>query len=85
MCHQTVSLIARGLEAAGIPSVLVSVMPPLSSAARPPRQVIRRLNIGATVGRPNDVEGQRETLDRMVRLLETADAHGAVDKDEKAA
>ena len=78
------SLIARGLEGAGIPSVLVSVMPPLSSAARPPRQVIRRLNIGATVGRPNDIDGQRETLDRMVKLLESAQAHGAVDEDKKA-
>lgn len=79
------SLIARGLEEAGIPTVLVSVMPPLSSASRPPRQVIRRLNIGATVGRPHDVDGQRETLTRMVRLLETAESFGAVDKDGKAA
>ncbi len=77
------SLIARGLEAAGIPTVLVSVMPPLSSAARPPRQVIRRLNIGATVGRPHDVDGQRETLTKMIKLLETADAFGAVDQDKK--
>ena len=63
--------------------MLVSVMPPLSSAARPPRQVIRRLNIGATVGRPNDTQGQRETLTRMIKLLEEAEGHGAVDKDEK--
>ena len=75
------SLIARGLEFAGIPTALVSVMPPLSSAARPPRQVIRRLNIGATVGRPNDVEGQQETLRRMIALIENADSFGAVDKD----
>lgn len=79
------SLIARGLEEAGIPTALVSVMPPLSSAARPPRQVIRRLNIGATVGRPHDVEGQTATLTRMIGLLESAEAFGAVDKDEKAA
>ena len=78
------SLIARGLEWAGIPTALVSVMPPLSSAARPPRQLIRRLNIGATVGRPNDVAGQRETLTRMLGLLESATAHGAVDQDAKA-
>ena len=79
------SLIARGLEAAGIPTVLVSVMPALSSPARPPRQVIRRLNIGATVGRPHDVEGQTETLTRMVALLEAADSFGAEDRDKKAA
>ena len=58
-------------------------MPPLSSAARPPRQVIRRLNIGATVGRPNDVEGQRTTLTKMITLLESAESFGAVDKDAK--
>jgi len=78
-----VSLIARGLEEAGLPTVLVSVMPGLSSPARPPRQLIRRLNIGATVGRPHDVEGQRSTLTRMIALLENASAFGAVDKDEK--
>ena len=77
------SLIARGLEAEGIATALVSVMPPLSSSARPPRQVIRRLNIGATVGRPHDLEGQRETLTRMISLIENAEGHGAVDKDSK--
>ncbi len=77
------SLIARGLEAAGIPTALVSVMPPLSSAARPPRQLIRRLNIGATVGRPGDVEGQLETLRRMVALIASDAGFGAVDKDAK--
>ena len=77
------SLIARGLEFAGIPTALVSVMPPLSSAARPPRQVIRRLNIGATVGRPHDVDGQKQTLRRMVALIEQAEEFGAVDKDAK--
>jgi len=76
-----VSLIARGLEFAGIPSALVSVMPPLSSAARPPRQLIRKLNIGATVGRPDDVESQLSTLRRMISLIEDAEAFGAVDKD----
>ena len=75
------SLIARGLEEAGIPTALVSVMPPLSGAARPPRQLIRGLNIGATVGRPNDIPCQLETLRRMIALIETADAFGAVDQD----
>jgi len=79
-----VSLIARGLEDAGIPTALVSVMPPLSSAARPPRQVIRRLNIGATVGRPHDVAGQLLTLTKMISLMESAEAFGAVDKEEKS-
>ena len=50
-------------------TALVSVMPALSSPARPPRQVIRRLNIGATVGRPHDVDGQRETLVKMLSLI----------------
>jgi hypothetical protein len=78
-----VSLVARGLESAGIPTALVSVMAPLSTLAGPPRQVIRRLDIGATVGRPNDVDGQLSTLRRMIALIESADAPGAADKDAK--
>ena len=64
-----------------MPTALVSVLPPVSSAARPPRQVIRKLNIGATVGRPNDADTQRETLRKMVALVENAEAFGAVDED----
>jgi len=76
-----VSLIARGLEGAGLPTVLVSVMPAISNVARPPRQVIRKLNIGATVGRPNDVDSQLETLRKMIALIEEADAFGTATKD----
>ena len=66
-------------------TALVSVMPALSSPARPPRQVIRRLNIGATVGRPHDIDGQRETLVKMLSLIDYAECHGAVEKDAKKA
>ena len=38
--------------------------------------------MGATVGRPGDVDQQRETLRRMISLLEGADSPGAVDRDE---
>jgi hypothetical protein len=76
-----VSLIARGLEAGGIATALVSVLEPLSSFARPPRQLIRKLNIGATVGRPGDVAGQTQTLRRLIALIETAEEHGAIDRD----
>jgi len=78
-----VSLIARALEDAGIATALVSVMEPISSAARPPRQGVRRLNIGATVGRPNDVEAQKLTLTRMISLIEDAPEFGAIIKDSK--
>ncbi len=64
-----------------MPTALVSVMEPLSSMSRPPRQLIRKLNIGATVGRPGDVKGQLETLRRLVALIEKADGPGAVDGD----
>lgn len=75
------SLIARGLEESGIPTALVSVMEPLSSMSRPPRQLIRKLNIGATVGRPGDVESQLDTLRRLVALIEKAEGPGAIDRD----
>ncbi len=75
------SLIARGIEQAGIATALVSVLEPLSSFARPPRQLIRKLNIGATVGRPGDTASQLETLRRMIALIETAESAGAIDRD----
>ena len=77
------SLVARGVEAAGMAPALVSVMPALSSPARPPRQVIRRLNIGATVGRPHDIDGQRETLTKMLSIIYSAEHFGFVEKDTK--
>lgn len=76
------SLIARGLEEAGMATVLVTVMEPLTTFARPPRQVVRKLNIGATVGRPNDISGQMETLRRMVALIDEAEEFGAVGRDD---
>lgn len=75
------SLIARAIENAGISTALVSVLEPLSSFASPPRQLVRKLNIGATVGRPGDVASQLETLRRMIALIEMADSPGAVDRD----
>ncbi len=57
-------------------------MEPLSSPSRPSRQLIRKLNIGATVGRPGDVETQLGTLRRMLALLENADSPGAIDRDD---
>jgi hypothetical protein len=63
-------------------TVLVSVMEPLSSFARPPRQVIRKLNIGATIGRPNDIPGQMETLRKMIGLIDEAEEFGAIGRDE---
>ena len=56
-------------------------MEPLSSPSRPPRQLIRKLNIGATVSPPGNVEKQLDTLRRMVALLERADSPGATDQD----
>jgi hypothetical protein len=45
--------------------------------------VIRRRNIGATVGRPGDVADQLSTLRRMIALIDHAEAYGAVDRDPK--
>ncbi|MCP4005279.1 MAG: hypothetical protein GY725_13895 [bacterium] len=44
-------------------------------------QLIRKLNIGATVGRPGDIEGQLDTLRRMIALIDDAEAHGSVARD----
>lgn len=61
-------------------SVVVSVMEPLSSGAPPPRQVIRRGNVGSTLGRPGEPAEQRHTLVTMLELLDSAGAPGTVER-----
>lgn len=52
MCHQTVSLIARLVEAAGIPTLSMSCARDITEAANPPRATFLDWPLGRTSGRP---------------------------------
>lgn len=62
MCHQSVGLIARHLEAAGFPTIGFTSARTITARANPPRSVFVDLPLGHTTGLPGDPEGQRHIL-----------------------
>jgi D-proline reductase (dithiol) PrdB len=76
LCHQSVSLIARALEAAGIPSMTLAVDKEVVTAVRPPRAAFYEGQLGAVAGLPNWPEHQRRVLDEALRLIEPMDQPG---------
>ncbi len=74
MCHQTVSLVARHLEAHGIPTVIMGCAKDIVEHCGVPRFLFSDFPLGNQAGRPFDVESQVETLDLALRVLESAPA-----------
>jgi D-proline reductase (dithiol) PrdB len=54
-----VGLIARVIEAAGIPTISMTSAWDITAAVDPPRAVYLHYPLGHTTGRPGDPEGQR--------------------------
>lgn len=72
MCHQTVSLAARYLEANGIPTVVMGCAKDLVEYVGVPRFLFSDFPLGNPAGRPHDRESQTLTLELALRVLETA-------------
>ena len=72
MCHQTVSLVARHLEASGIPTVIMGCAKDIVEHCGVPRFTFSDFPLGNSAGRPFDVESQTQTLEVALRVLETA-------------
>lgn len=76
LCHQTVSLIARALEQAGIPTMTLAVDKEVVASVRPPRAAFYDGKLGSVAGLPNWPEHQRRVLDEALRLIEPMDQPG---------
>ena len=74
MCHQTVSLAARHLEANGIPTVIMGCAKDIVEHVGVPRFLFSDFPLGNPCGRPHDQESQALTLELALRVLETAPA-----------
>ncbi|HVG81978.1 MAG TPA: glycine reductase [Methylomirabilota bacterium] len=74
VCHQTLSLAARHLEANGIATVVMGSAKDIVEQAGVPRFLFSDFPLGNSAGRPNDAESQALTLELALRLLETAPA-----------
>jgi D-proline reductase (dithiol) PrdB len=74
VCHQTVSLAARHLEANGIPTVIIGCAKDIVEYCGVPRFVFSDFPLGNSAGRPFDPDSQAATLELALRVLETAPA-----------
>lgn len=74
MCHQTVSLTARYLEANGIPTVVMGCAKDIVEYVGVPRFLFSDFPLGNAAGRPNDPESQAFTIELALKVLESAPA-----------
>jgi D-proline reductase (dithiol) PrdB len=72
VCHQTVSLAARHLEANGIPTVVMGCAKDIVEHVGVPRFLFSDFPLGNPAGRPKDPDSQAFTMDLALRVLETA-------------
>lgn len=72
VCHQTVSLVARHLEANGISTVVMGCAKDIVEHAGVPRFLFSDFPLGNSAGKPHDLESQALTLELALRLLESA-------------
>lgn len=77
LCHQTLGIVARGLEASGIPTMMISVDARETDRIRPPRTAYYDGEYGSVAGQPNWREHQLRILDEALRWAETFDQPGA--------
>src|SRR6185437_12605137 len=72
VCHQTVSLVARHLEANGIPTVVMGCAKDIVEHAAVPRFLFSDFPLGNSAGKPHDADSQALTLELALDLLESA-------------
>jgi len=72
VCHQSISLTARHLEAAGIPTVIMGCAKDIVEHVGVPRFLFSDFPLGNPAGRPDDVESQARTLEMALEVLESA-------------
>ena len=72
VCHQSISLTARYLEANGIPTVIMGCAKDIVEHCGVPRFLFSDFPLGNPAGRPNDIASQAATVEMALDLLECA-------------
>ncbi|MEQ1805497.1 MAG: reductase [Burkholderiaceae bacterium] len=73
VCHQSVALTARLLEASGIASVVMGCARDIVEHIGVPRYVFSDFPLGNAGGKPGDAQSQADTLELALALLESAE------------
>jgi hypothetical protein len=74
VCHQSVSLAARALEANGMPTVVMGCAKDIVEYVGVPRLLFSDFPLGNAAGRPNDRVSQELTLELALQVLGRAPA-----------
>jgi D-proline reductase (dithiol) PrdB len=74
VCHQTLSLVARYLEANGISSVVMGCAKDVVEHCGVPRFLFSDFPLGNAAGKPHDMDSQRDTLRLALDVLASARA-----------
>lgn len=74
VCHQTLSLVARTLEAEGIATVVMGCAKDIVEHVGVPRFLFSDFPLGNAAGKPHDPASQAATLEAALSLLEHAGA-----------
>jgi len=72
VCHQSVSLAARHLEAAGLPTVIMGCAKDIVEYVGVPRFLFSDFPLGNSAGKPDDYASQQQTLRMALELLQSA-------------
>ena len=78
VCHQTLSMMARRLEQAGWPTLVMASAYDIATAVNPPRMAFLDYPLGRTAGRPRDKAEQREILRQSLAGFDSMEAPGSV-------
>jgi len=76
LCHQSIGLVARAVESAGIPTMTLAVIKHVVELVRLPRVAFYSGELGSVSGLPDFPEHQRRILDEALRLIEPMDQAG---------
>lgn len=76
VCHQSVSLVARHLEAHGIPTVICGCAKDIVEYCGVPRFVFSDFPLGNSAGKPSDSRSQEHVVELALDLLISASSPG---------
>ncbi len=78
MCNQSVGLIQRAVEAAGISTISISLSKEITRKVNPPRAVYTGLPLGHPLGFPGQRFRQLQVLRHLLQQLEEIDSPGTL-------
>ena len=71
-------LVARAIEAEGIPTTIAMMYRQVAAAVRPPRVALVRFPFGQPLGEPGNADQQRVVVEDALHLLQTATTPGTL-------